>query len=146
MESIQNIRYPEPREYTLKNTSNIYTANIYIKHRPTQGPPLWERLEKFSLLSFQRRRERYIAIHIWKIRHGLTSYELQIIFVDNNRHGTIAKVLLQRGCEMRHRSLLENSFAIMGPRIWNFIPGHIRKCDTLDLFKRHLTQPRSQDF
>ena len=100
----------------------------------------WERLKKLSLLSLQRRRERYIAIHMWKIRHGLTSNDLQITFVDNNRHGTFAKVPpLQRGCKMRHRSLQENSFAIMGPRIWNCILGHIRKWDTLDLFKKHLT-------
>ena len=99
----------------------------------------WERLEKLSLLSLQMR-ERYIAIHMWKIRHGLTSNDLQITFLDNNRHGKTAKVPpLQRGCKMRHRSLLENSFAIMGPRIWNCIPGHIRKWDPLDLFKRHLT-------
>ena len=77
---------------------------------------------------------------MWKIRHGLTSNDIQINFVDNNRHGTIAKVPpLQRGCKMRHRSVLENSFAILGPRIWNCIPGHIRKWVTLDLFKRHLT-------
>ena len=77
---------------------------------------------------------------MWKIRHGLTSKDLQITFVDNNRHGTIAKVpSLQRGCKIGHRSLQENSFAIMGPRIWNCIPGHIRKRDTLDLFKKHFT-------
>ena len=77
---------------------------------------------------------------MWEIRHGLTSNDLQITFVDNNRHGTIAKVPpLKKGCKMRHRSLQENSFAIMGPRIWNCIPGHIRKWDSLDLFKKHLT-------
>ena len=32
----------------------------------------WERLKKLSLLSLQRRRERYIAIYMWKICHGLT--------------------------------------------------------------------------
>ena len=96
----------------------------------------WVRLKKLSLLSLQRRREPYIAIHMWKIRHGLTSNDLQITFVDNNRHGTIAKVpALQRSCKMRYRSLQENSFAIMGPRIWNCIPGHIRKWHTLDLLK-----------
>ena len=100
----------------------------------------WKRLKKLSLLSLQRRRERYIAIHMCKIPHGLTSNDLQITLVDNNRHRTIAKVPpLQRGCKMRHRSLQENSFAMMGPRIWNSIPGHIRKWDTLDQFKKHLT-------
>ena len=100
----------------------------------------WERLERLSLMSLQRRRERYITIHMWKIRHGLTSNDLQITFVDNDRHGTIARVPpLKKYCKMRHRSLHENSFAIMGPRIWNCIPNHVRKWDSLDLFKKHLT-------
>ena len=103
--SVQNIRYP--REYT---------ANIYVKIAGLKDLHYWARLEKLSLLSLQRRRERYIAIHMWKIRHGLTSNDIQITFVDNNRHGTIAKVppMIQKGCKLRHISLLENSFAIMG--------------------------------
>ena len=128
LESIQNIRHPKPREY-IHYTANICTSKIagledlhyYI---------YLERLEKFSLLSLQRRRERQLAIHMWKIRYGLTSNDLQITFVDNNRHGTIAKVTpLQKCCKMRQK-----------PRIWNCIPGHIRKWDTLDLVKRNLTK------
>ena len=37
VESIQNSRYPEPLEYT---------ANIYVKNRWTQGPPLLGKVEK----------------------------------------------------------------------------------------------------
>ena len=119
---------------------NKSLLRCHLEYCSLCGIHYWERLEKLSLLSVQRRKERYIAIHMWKIRHGLTSNDLQITFLDNNRHGKTAKVPpLQRGCKMRHRSLLENSFAIMGPRIWNCIPGHIRKWDPLDLFKRHLT-------
>ena len=120
----------------LESIQRIFTSKI----AGLKDLHYWERLKKLSLLSLQRRRERYMAILMWKIRHGLTSNDLQITFVDNNRHGTIAKVPpLQRGCKMRHRSLQENSFAIMGPMIWNCIPGHIRKLNTLDLFKKNLT-------
>ena len=118
-----HLKYQISRFQNLDSIQRTFTSKI----AGLKDLHYWERLEKLSLLYLQ-------------IRHGLTSNELQIIFVNNNHRGTISKVpLLQRGCKMRHRSLLENSFAIMGPRIWNCIPGHIRKWDTLDLFIRQLT-------
>ena len=50
------------------------------------------RLKRLSLMSLQRRRERYIGIYMWKLLHGSTSIDLRFTFVDNKRHGLIAQV------------------------------------------------------
>ena len=36
----------------------------------------WERLKTLSLMSLQRRRKRYVIMHMWKILHGLTSNDV----------------------------------------------------------------------
>ena len=101
----------------------------------------WDRLKELSLMSLQRRRERYIAIHMWKILHGTTSNDLQIEFLYTKRHGPKAKVQpLQSSKKLKHRTLHENSFKIMGPRIWNCIPSQICELDCLESFKNHLTK------
>ena len=41
----------------------------------------WDRLVYLSLMSLQRRRERFIILHMWKILHGKTSNDLNVLFV-----------------------------------------------------------------
>ena len=47
---------------------------------------------------------------------------------------------LQSSAKLKHRTLHENSFKIIGARIWNCIPNKIRKLDSLEYFKNHLTK------
>ena len=102
----------------------------------------WERLQKLSLMSLQRRRERYILLHMWKILHGSVSNDLLISFVSRPRTGIKSVVpSLRSGATAYHQSLYDNSFAVMpmGPRLWNCLPAHINKIEAFGSFKRQLT-------
>ena len=100
----------------------------------------WDRLKALSLMSLQRRRERYILIHMWKIRCGATSNDLLIEFVENDRLGPQATIpALFKGSSTAHQSLRDGSFKVAGPKLWNCIPKRIRILGTLDTFKTHLT-------
>ena len=100
----------------------------------------WERLQKLSLMSLQRRRERFIIIHMWKILHGTTSNDLEVQFQQKARTGTQAVVpSLTVKSSKRHQSLYDSSFAVMGPRLWNSIPYGLNSLAEFDVFKSRLT-------
>ena len=101
----------------------------------------WERLKKLSLMSLQRRRERYILIHMWKLLHNRTSNDLGITFHTRSRLGVHANVPpLSHSSAARHQSLRENSFAVAGPRLWNTLPKYLNGISTFELFKAQLTE------
>ena len=121
----------------LESVQRTFTSKIY----GLQHLHYWERLKTLSLMSLQRCRERYIVMHMWKIRHGLTSNDLQIQFAEHSRLGIQAIVPpVHKGCKAIHQSLHDKSFGVMGPRLWNCIPAHIRAINEIGSFKRHLTK------
>ena len=100
----------------------------------------WDRLKKLSLMSLQRRRERYIIIHMWKILHNQTSNDLNIQFNKRSRLGTQAVIPpLSRGSSSKHQSSYDNSFAVLGPKLWNSMPAHINGIAEFPAFKNQLT-------
>ena len=104
----------------------------------------WEQLKKLNLYSLERRRERYIAIYVWKIvegrcpnisdTHGISSHW-------NERRGRSCRVpSISNSATCRVKSIRFNSFAVKGPRIFNSLPMDIRNFTggTVDQFKRRL--------
>ncbi|XP_063683523.1 uncharacterized protein LOC134818009 [Bolinopsis microptera] len=57
-----------------------------------QNLDYWERLQNLNLLSLQRRRERYIIIHTWKMMNGLAPNDINMQFKESSRHGVKATV------------------------------------------------------
>lgn len=47
-----------------------------------------QRLKKHGLRSLQRRRERYIIIHTWKIVNGKSPDDIRMEFKENSRRGS----------------------------------------------------------
>ena len=80
----------------------------------------WQRLRALKLMSLQRRRERYIIIHMWKILHGYCPNDICIQFSEPSRHGIKAfvpnlnKKSNQRvkPCATVHWLLLAHAFGI----------------------------------
>ena len=99
----------------------------------------WERLKKLSLLSLERRRERYMIIYTWKIIRGIVPNftEHKIEYKDHIRLGRRCKVLGFNTQSLASvRTKYENSFAVMGPRLFNSIPPHLRGFEgSLSAFK-----------
>ena len=120
----------------LESVQRTFTSKIH----GLQHLHYWDRLKTLSLMSLQRRRERYIVMHMWKILHGLTSNDLEVQFTVNPRLGTLAKVpAVRTKSSAAHQTLYETSFSVMGPRLWNCIPWHIRAVSKHDGFKHHMT-------
>lgn len=101
----------------------------------------WERLKSLNLMSLQRRRERYIIIHMWKILHSRCPNDLNIQFSTPSRHGIKALLpSLTKSSSQRNQSLYDSSFAVMGPRLWNIIPSHLHSAADPMQFKHKLTE------
>ena len=100
----------------------------------------WQRLKALDLMSLQRRRERYLIIHMWKILHGKCPNDIDIKFSETLRHGHRAVVpSMAKSSSQRNQTLLDKSFAVTGPRLWNLIPQHMHTIEDPTLFKSALT-------
>ena len=101
----------------------------------------WDRLKQLSLMSLQRRRERYIIIHMWKILNGVTTNDLMIQFVSRPRFGNLATIPpAKKSASAACQSMYDRSFAVMGPRLWNAMPYHLNIISDLEQFKNGLTK------
>ena len=119
----------------LEGVQRTFTARI----AGVQHLDYWERLKKLAIMSLQRRRERYILLHMWKILNGSISNDLGVQFVSRPRTGFKAVVPpLRSGAPAYHQSLYDNSFAVNGPRLWNCLPPNVNKMGEFVSFKRHL--------
>ena len=120
----------------LEGVQRTFTSRI----AGCQNLDYWERLQKLSLMSLQRRRERYILLHMWKILHGEVSNDIRIEFVNKPRTGIKAKVPSIRSTSAAgNQSLYDSSFAVMGPRLWNCLPIDISTIAVFGQFKEKLT-------
>ena len=99
----------------------------------------WERLKKLKLMSLQRRRERYIIIHTWKIVHGHAPNDIGMEFKSNSRRGLKAVVpSLYPKAQTSMSTHYHNSFGVKAARLWNLLPKEVNeKCD-LESFKASL--------
>ena len=76
----------------------------------------WERLERLNMMSLQRRRERYLIIHMWKVRMAQVPNDLNIKFHYNDRLGL--RAIVPKAPQSHVGSVYQNSFAVKGPRLW----------------------------
>jgi hypothetical protein len=108
------------------------------------GCDYWQRLEALGLYSLQRRRERYIIIYAWKVIHTLVpNLETHpIVTVRRIRRGRLCIVPKVSGRSLAGaRRACEESFAVMGPTLFNCIPSTLRDYDgSLLGFKRKLDE------
>ena len=103
----------------------------------------WEQLKSLKMYSLQRRRERYIILYVWKALEGKVP-KLDAITADlrNDRLGR--KCLerpLNRRLSSKLRTLRDNSFASLGPKLFNKLPRRLRvkkMGDSVDNFKARL--------
>ncbi len=101
----------------------------------------WDRLQRLSLMSLQRRRERFILLHMWKILHLHTSNDINVQSVHRPRFGNLAVIpSTRKNSSAANQSLFDNSFSVMGPKLWNAMPYHLNVISDKELFKCQLTQ------
>ena len=99
----------------------------------------WERLEKLQILSLQRRRERYMIIHTWKIINNLAPNDIGMLFKHNQRLGLKAIVpQINTKSQKSVATHYDNSFAVKAAMLWNLVPKPVNEKTTLDSFKEAL--------
>ena len=120
----------------LESVQRTFTARI----RGMESLNYWERLKSLKLMSLQRRRERYIILHMWKTLHGVCPNDLLIKFTDPCRLGVKAVVpSFTKSAKQRNQTLYEHSFAVIGPRLWNTLPRNVSIITCQQQFKDKLT-------
>jgi len=96
----------------------------------------WERLSALNLLSLQRRRERYMIIHVWKILNDMTPNDIGMQFTDNIRLGKKVKIpAFNKEAPLSAVSLYDSSFAVHAGKLWNVLPQSVTSATQLDTFK-----------
>ena len=104
-----------------------------------QDTDYWGRLKALRLQSLQRRRERYIIIHVWKLLHNKVPNDIGMEFSYNERLGRRAKLPKLYGrAKTSVKTLYDASFAFLGPKLWNALPKDANTQDNLESFKVHL--------
>ena len=81
----------------------------------------WDRLASLRMSSLQRRRERYLLIYMWKILNGLAPNSINVEWCHSDRLG-IRAILPSIPQSRSKLSAFDNSFMVIGPRLWNIIP------------------------
>ena len=100
----------------------------------------WERLKTLKLYSLERRRERYMAIYIWKVVAGLAPNlggTREIVVHQSDRRGRICRVPpVARTAMARIQRLQEDSLPVLGARLFNCLPAETRGYSgSLETFK-----------
>ena len=101
----------------------------------------WERLQNLNHMCLQRRWERFVILQMWKILHQHCPNDIQVRFTNNGRRGIQADVPpLNRNSASRHQSSYDNSFSVLGPRLWNLLPSELTELSGKETFKSRLTK------
>ena len=125
----------------LEGVQRTFTSRI----REVRHLSYWERLKHLKITSLQRRRDRYILIHVYKIANNLAPNDINMKFHQTNRRGlccTIPAVI--KHSKAKYQSKYDASFHITGGKMWNLLPAEIKNKPSLTSFKTALSTYISQ--
>ena len=91
----------------------------------------WERLVHLKLYSLERRRERYIVLYVYKIINNIVPNLCEERFAIKTYLSVGGNCLcrvptISRASTAKIRNMVENSFAVQGPKLFNCLPSEIR--------------------
>ena len=118
--------------------------NFTSKINGIRDKSYWDRLKHLKMYSLERRRERYIIIYIHKIISGDapnfedSRFQIQTKFSD--RRGLECGIPpLNSNATSKIRLMVDNSFVVRGPKLFNCIPKEIRNTNLSSIsFKNKL--------
>ena len=121
----------------LEAVQRTFTAKI----TEVQHLTYWERLDTLNIMSLQRRRERYILVHVYKIINNIVPNDLQMTFYNSSRSGICCKLppLVTRS-KPKYQQQYDHSFHIVGGKLWNLLPKKIKHKATMVSFKTALSK------
>ena len=120
---------------TLENVQREFTRRII----GMKDCSYWERLKKLKLISLQRRRERYIIIHTWKIMKNMVPNGVSLKFTTNERLGNKIKLpMFSHKAQRSVSSAYESFYTIKAASLWNILPKSVNSAESLDVLKSEL--------
>ena len=121
----------------LEGVQRTFTSKIW----GVQHLDYWARLQALNLMSLQHRRECYIIMQVWKILNDASPNDLKIKFTAPSRNGIKALVPpLNKASTPRNQAIYDRSFAVIGPQLWNLLPGSLHLLTFKEQFKIKLTE------
>ena len=99
----------------------------------------WERLNNLKLMSLQRRREKLMIVHVWKIKNNFFPNSINLSFKLHKRTNAM-KAVIKPLSKIKGRLLTayDASFIIKAGRLWNILPGKITQLTSMSSFKVEL--------
>ena len=96
----------------------------------------WLRLKILKISSLQRRREKIIIMHVWKVKNNLYPNSFSLNFKLNKRTDSL-RAVLPPFPKVRGKLLtqFEESFLVRACKLWNILPPNLTKQDILSSFK-----------
>ena len=120
-----------------ESIQRMFTSRL----KEVQHLSYWDRLKQLNLMSLQRRRERYIILHIFKMLHGLAPNDLGLCLYNTARRGLCCKVPpITTSSSAKAQTLYDHSFHVIGAKLWNITPNYIREKQSFPSFKSALTK------
>ena len=99
----------------------------------------WERLKELRLSSLQRRKERCMIIHVWKILHGICPNDITMVFQERPRIGNrVVLPPLTTKATAIAKTFLDKSFAVKAGKLWDRLPRDVNTQNKLVSFKAKL--------
>ena len=127
--------------HLIKNINCIEQVQRFFTSRISglQNRNYWERLKDLKLMSLQRRREKLIITHVWKIKQNIYPNLVNINFKLHKRTNSI-KAVLKPLSKIKGRLLTayEESFIIKACKLWNTLPSELTHTNSLSSFKTKL--------
>ena len=101
----------------------------------------WQRLKDLKIFSLQRRREKIVIMHIWKIKNKIYPNTILLNFKINNRSNSIKAVLIPMP-KVKGKLLtkFEESFIVQACKLWNILPPELTHITNLNSFKTELNK------
>ena len=117
--------------YNIEKIQRSFTSRI----NGMKSFDYWERLIKLNTMSLQRRREKHILIHLWKVKNNIYPNSIEIQFKENTRTQA-ARAVLKPMSKIKGKVLTsyEESFIIKSAKLWNILPAKLTKITTLPMF------------
>ena len=119
----------------VEETQRYFTRRI----ESCYGMDYWDRLKQLKVLSLQRRRERYMIIHVWKVLHKVVPNSTSLLFTEHPRLGT--RAVVPRYNYLAQKSIsgpYDSSFGVKGAQLWNALPRVVRSSSSLLELKQSL--------
>ena len=128
--------------YQVKHITKIEAVQrtITYKVEGLRNMNYHQRLRALKLYSLQRRRERYLAIYVFKIAKDLVPNNMKLEFYNTSRHGLKCRQPTIRASTSHISTVRKNFFTSTGPAVFNILPCKVKESQTLNQFKCRLDQ------